>query len=168
MIFTRDFVTRENYWQIASLVSQKSLFTVTHAFFFMSCSENNCWLPSYFVHYGGIIMSAMTSQITRCLDYLLNRLFRRRSKKVSKLRATGLFEGNSPVTGERTSSAENVSIWWRHHAKLDATLWVAYNSCIRDELATRGVSMRCITNFKKKILFSDKRCITIFNIKTAF
>ena len=35
MIFTRDFVTRENYWQIASLVTQKSLFTVTHALFFI-------------------------------------------------------------------------------------------------------------------------------------
>ena len=33
-------------------------------------------------------------------DCLLNRLFRRRSKKTSKLRVTGLCEGNSPVTGE--------------------------------------------------------------------
>ena len=45
---------------------------------------------------------------------LLNRLFRRRSKKTSKLRATGLCEENSPVTGEfpaqRASNAENVSI----------------------------------------------------------
>ena len=52
-------------------------------------------------------------------DCLLNRFFRRRSKKISKLRVTGLCEGNSPVTGEfpaqRTSNAENVSIWWRHH-----------------------------------------------------
>ena len=31
---------------------------------------------------------------------LLNRLFVRRSKKTSKLRSTGLCEGNSPVTGE--------------------------------------------------------------------
>ena len=31
-----DFrVTRENYWQIASLVTQKSLFTITHALFFI-------------------------------------------------------------------------------------------------------------------------------------
>ena len=36
MIYTRDFVTRENHWQIASLVTQKSLFTVTHALFFIS------------------------------------------------------------------------------------------------------------------------------------
>ena len=50
---------------------------------------------------------------------LLNRLFRRRSKKTSKLRVTVLCAGNSPVTGEfpakRASNAENVSIWWRHH-----------------------------------------------------
>ena len=52
------------------------------------------------------------------LDCLLNCLFRRRSKKKSKLRITGLCEGNSPVTGEfpqRASNAENVSIWRRHH-----------------------------------------------------
>ena len=50
---------------------------------------------------------------------LLNRLFRRRSKKTSKLRVTGLCAGNSPGTGEfpaqMASYAENVSIWWRHH-----------------------------------------------------
>ena len=55
----------------------------------------------------------------RRLVGLLNRLFRRRSKKTSKPRVTGLWEGNSPVTGEfpsqRASNAENVSIWWRHH-----------------------------------------------------
>ena len=34
------------------------------------------------------------------LDCLLSRLFRRRSKKTSKLCVTGLCEGNSPVTGE--------------------------------------------------------------------
>ena len=33
-------------------------------------------------------------------DYLLNRSFRRRSKKMSKLRVTGHCVGNSPVTGE--------------------------------------------------------------------
>ena len=55
-------------------------------------------------------------QLHHCL---LNRLSRRRSKKTPKLRATGLCEGNSPVTGEfpaqEASNAEIVSIWWRHH-----------------------------------------------------
>ena len=54
-------------------------------------------------------------------DCLLNRLFRRRSKKTSKLRVTGLCEGNPTVTGglhsQRASNAENVSIWWRYHDK---------------------------------------------------
>ena len=54
-------------------------------------------------------------------DCLLNRLFRRTSKKTSKLRVTGLCVGNSAGTGESVpaqmaSNAENVSIWWRHHA----------------------------------------------------
>ena len=52
-------------------------------------------------------------------DCLLYRLFRRWSKKTSKLRATGLCARNSPGTGEfpaqMASNAENVSIWWRHH-----------------------------------------------------
>ena len=53
---------------------------------------------------------------------LLNRLFRRRSRKTLKLRFTGLCAGNSPETGEfpaqRASNAENVSIWWRHHTMI--------------------------------------------------
>ena len=57
-------------------------------------------------------------------DCLLNRLFRRRSKKTSKLRVTGLCAGNSPGTGEfptqMASDAENFSIWWRHHGMLDS------------------------------------------------
>ena len=62
----------------------------------------------------------------RPFHYLPNRLFRRRSKKTSKLRVTGLCGGNSPVTGEfpaqRASDAENVSIWWRHHDNEDVPL----------------------------------------------
>ena len=52
-------------------------------------------------------------------DCLLNRLFRPRSKKTSKLRVTGLCAGNSPGTSEfpaqMANYAENVSNWWRHH-----------------------------------------------------
>ena len=52
------------------------------------------------------------------LDCLFNRLFRRRSKKTSKLHTTGLCEGNPPVTGgfasQKTSNVDVFSIWWRH------------------------------------------------------
>ena len=69
-------------------------------------------------------------------DCLLNRLFRRRSKKTSKLRVTGLCEGNSPVTGEfpsqRASDAENVSIWWRHHDESVFTWRWGMMNCMLD------------------------------------
>ena len=65
---------------------------------------------------------------------LLNRLFRRKSKKTSKLRVTGLCAGNSPGTGEfpaqMASYAENVSIWWRHHG-LIIMLADTYNNNVR-------------------------------------
>ena len=53
------------------------------------------------------------------LYYLLSRLLRRRSKKTSTIRGTGFCGENSPATGDfsahRTSDAETISIWWRHH-----------------------------------------------------
>ena len=55
----------------------------------------------------------------RVVDGLVNRLFRRRSKKTSKLRVTGLCERKFPVTREfflpTASNAENVYICLRHH-----------------------------------------------------
>ena len=58
---------------------------------------------------------------------LLDRFFRHRSNKTLKISVTGLCEGNSPVTAElpvqKSSNAENVCIWWRHHAQ-------AWNVCM--------------------------------------
>ena len=63
-----------------------------------------------------------------CLKSLASWLFTQlfiqvQIKKTSKLRVTGLCEGNSPVTGEfptqRTSNAENVSIWWCLHVGIN-------------------------------------------------
>ena len=84
------------------------------------------------------------------LECLFNRLFRHTTKKTSKLRVTGLCEGNSPGTGDfpaqRASNAENVFIWGRHHAWKDSewsdsgsTYWPAVldvpsrPSCIQHE-----------------------------------
>ena len=57
-------------------------------------------------------------------DCLLNCSFRRRSKKISRLRVTGLCVGNSPVI----NNAENVSVWWRHR-----DLW----NCIETTLSSK-------------------------------
>ena len=51
-------------------------------------------------HYNDIIMSAMASQITSLTIVCSTVYSRRRSKKTSELRVTGLCEWNYPVTGE--------------------------------------------------------------------
>ena len=70
-------------------------------------------------HYNDAIMSAMAYQITSLMVVYSNVYSgadQRKHKK--KLRVTGLCEGNSPMTEEfpaqRSSNAENVSIWLRH------------------------------------------------------
>ena len=82
-------------------------------------------------HYSDVIMGAMASQITSITIVYSTR---RRSKKTLKVRVTGLYEGNSSVTGEfhaqMASNAENVSIWWRHHVKSLLLWWVLVKSII--------------------------------------
>ena len=84
------------------------------------------------IHYNDVIMSAMEYHITS-LTFVYSTVYsRRRSKKIPKPRVTGLCVGNSPVTGEfptqRASSAEKVSIWWRHHVGVlwpGLSIWVS-------------------------------------------
>ena len=77
-------------------------------------------------------------------ECLLNRLFRRRSKKASKLRVTGLCAGNSLGTGEfpaqMASNAENASIWWSHHE-----IWGKFQ---RSKPNTDAASMLTVGAFK--------------------
>ena len=106
-------------------------------------THHECWMPRT---YGTIFVSLVSYRLSSISSLqwrhsepdgvsnhqphicLPNRLFGHRSKKTSKLRVTGLCEGNSPETGEfpaqRVSNAEIVSIWWRHHFE---DLWVAWH-----------------------------------------
>ena len=76
-------------------------------------------------------------------DSSLSHLYRRGSKKTSRLCVIGLCTGNSPVTGEyhaqMASNAENVSIWLRHHESIGSksqqqgvdhvyNIWIFYTS----------------------------------------
>ena len=78
---------------------------------------------------------------------LLNRLFRHRLKKTSKLRVTGLCAANSPLTSEfpaqMASNAENVSIWWRHHVQSKIYLFYEYR------LASKVFIQRYTTQINK-------------------
>ena len=62
MICTHDFVTRENHRQITSLVTKKSLFTVTHALFFIS------WFPLFKTLWGWVKMA--TTLAHNILEYI--------------------------------------------------------------------------------------------------
>ena len=80
------------------------------------------------LHYDDVIMGAIASQITSHTIVYSTVLFRRRSKRTSKLRVTGLCVGNLAGTGEfpaqMASNAENVSISWRHHGvTIHAYIW---------------------------------------------
>ena len=101
--------------------------------------------------------NGVSNHQTHDYDCLLNRLFRRRSKKTSKLRVTGLCAGNSPVTGEfpaqMASSTENNSNWWRHHDfGMLTTIWMCRP--LADYKFNRGnyqksqwcVELTCINN----------------------
>ena len=79
------------------------------------CHRWHWWLSLWQWRYNGCD-SVSDHQLHDCI---LNRLFRRKSKKTSKPRVNGLCAGNSLGTAEfpaqMASNAENVSIWWRHH-----------------------------------------------------
>ena len=113
-----------NIWNI-DVWQRKNYLTSAESCYFMSLSDKlSCLLDSITLlsqitlHWRHNEPDGVSNHQPR--DCLLNCLFRCRSKKTSKLRATGLCAENSPGTGEfpaqKASNAENVSIWWRHHA----------------------------------------------------
>ena len=82
---------------------------------------------------------------------LLNRLFRRRSKKTSKRRVTGLCAGNSQGTGEfptqMANNAENISISWRHHVTKWSREFKCWCSCSETSAALEKWRILYITYF---------------------
>ena len=71
------------------------------------------------LHYNGLILGAMVSQITSLTTVYSTVYSDADQRKCQSRGVTGFCAGNSPVTGEfprqMASYAENVSIWWRHH-----------------------------------------------------
>ena len=110
-------------------------------------------------HYYDVLMGATASQITS-----LNRLFRHRSKKTSKLCVTGPCEGNSVVTGEfpaqRARNAEMFPFndvimyicnnpWWRHQMETFSALLAlcAENSVVTGEFPSQTPATRSFDVF---------------------
>ena len=101
-------------------------------------------------------------------DCLLNRLFRRRSKKTSKLRVTGA--GNSPVQANSPHKGlitrKNISIWWRHHEILFSTLCADKNLWVRVIENKMLCDMDWITDLREilKLLCGNKLIFIIINM----
>ena len=75
-------------------------------------------------------------------------------KKNTKLRATGLREGNLPVTSElsaqRANNTENEFIWWCHHGPYALlSVFIFFNIC---DIGVSCCSSRYKTRFKDYIL----------------
>ena len=86
---------------------------------FATCAVCNCMLTSKWRHNGRDSVSNHQPH-----DCLLNGLFRRRSKKTSKLRVTGLWvPGTGGFPAQTVSNSENVSIWWRYHVRFHGFTW---------------------------------------------
>ena len=113
------------------------------------------------LHYNDVMMSSMASQITSLTVVYSTVYSRRRSNKISKLRVTGLCEGNSLVAGEfpaqMSSNAENVSIWWRHRVKTKYRQFVDFVGC------GGTVSYNCGNNHwqSSPLVFSVQRGCTL-------
>ena len=71
-------------------------------------------------HYNDVIMGAMASQITSVSIVYSTVCSDTDQRKHQSSASLAFVMGNSPLTGEfpaqMASNAENVSIWWRHHA----------------------------------------------------
>ena len=93
-------------------------------------------------------------------DCLLNSLFRRRSKKTSKLRVTEHWAVNSPGTGDfpaqMASYVEIVSIWWRHHG------WLSSGPTPK-----RSIEPKCIFHYLNDIINDIKGTIVNVQINSA-
>ena len=77
--------------------------------------------------YSDVIRSAAASQITDVSILCTTVCSGGYQTKTSKLRVTGLCDGNPPMTGgfpsQNASHTENISIWWLYH---DCKYWYSF------------------------------------------
>ena len=109
---------------VSKLRWYKVFYTLTTQLLYKRVVPNSPFRYVKEMRYADTFHITMTSYWARWrLKSLASRLFTQPfihgAEKTPKPRVTGLYEGNSSVTGEfpaqRDSYAENVSIWWRHH-----------------------------------------------------
>ena len=79
------------------------------------------WISN--LHYGNVIMGVMASQITSP-TIVCSIVYSDADQRNHQSSASLAFVwGNSPSPPQMISYAENVSIWWRHHALQHIVAW---------------------------------------------
>ena len=125
------------------------------------------------LHYTGVIMSAMVSQITS-LTIVCSTVYTGTDQRKHQSSA-GLCVGNSPVTGEfpaqMASNAENVSIWWRHHelisvSKSHLVTYTCIGDLVNHCLSTESIFCRCSTAIST--IFRTKSDLTMGLLEANF
>ena len=80
----------------------------------------NCKCTCIFFHYNDVILTTISPQITGLMvvySILYSDADQRNIKAPRHWPLCGEFTGSGEFLAQRSSYAENVSIWWRHHGK---------------------------------------------------
>ena len=80
-----------------------------------------CYFDSFDIHYNGVKMESMASQIIS-LALVYSAVYSGADKKKHQNSASltfvrGIHGGPVKFPAQMASNTENVSIWWRHHAQ---------------------------------------------------
>ena len=110
---------------------------------FVKSGYTRSWASTW--HYSDVIMSTMASQITSCR--LFTQPFMQAPVKVNiKASRHWPLWGEFTIPAQRTSNAENVSIWWRHHGPARSEQCACFLGCIvyhdKKEVSRAGTSHR--------------------------
>ena len=183
--------TNQSFLQCAPLTQfplQLNLYMIKHPQYF-AANTDTLWASFFFAFFRLNTLLSVTAQalgdmtVTSqwgrwCLKSPTLRLFTQpfiqaQIKDASKLRFTGLCDGNSPVIGEfpahRTSNAENVSIWWRHHVLFiltKATQFHMVRSCETFKIPDCALEFCIVVKWGKCHRRTPFKCFLSPNIQT--
>ena len=111
-------------------------------------------------HYIDVIMTTMASQITS-LTVVYSTVYsdadQRKHQSSASLAFVGGIHQDRWIPPQRASYAENVSIWWRHHAITKSNGGCRYSSS-RKLVKTSGRKYVCFTFFRIFRSFFRKSC----------
>ena len=123
-------------------------------------------------HYSDVIMSMKASQITGVsivYSIICSDVDQRKHQRSALM---ALCVGNSPVTGEfpaqRTSNAEQASIWWRHHGTMK--VWTKWQVCfvITTQYTSLSAHFHCPIYLVNNCVIDHTRWASIKNRESSW